>query len=138
MPSNVSVASPSGVFPQTLCTAFVEDRQYVQLQSMLHDGSILRGQLATTTRRSFRLAKRLTAADVATLKTFYDARGALTPFFFYNPFDVGAGVQPGSNYDPAGNSVTGRVTVVFRNTSWMQTTGLGRTEIPDIQLVEVV
>ena len=39
--------------------------------------------------------------------------GGLTPFAFYNPFDVASGQQIGSNYDPTGNSTQGRVTVSF-------------------------
>jgi len=38
----------------------------------------------------------------------------LTPFAFYNPFDVASGQQIGSNYDPTGNSTLGCVAVVFR------------------------
>lgn len=134
MPGNVSIAAPSGVFPQTLSTAFVEVREYIQLQNQFHDGTVIKSQLAATSRRTFRKAKKLTAALLVDLKTFWDAHeGGLIPFFFYNPFDA---TPAGSNYDPTGNSTTGRVTVVFRG-SWGQSTGILRSDVPQLELVEV-
>jgi hypothetical protein len=61
----------------------------------------------------------------------------LTPFAFYNPFDVAAGQQIGSNYDPTGNSTQGRVTVVFRG-NWAQATDVARTNVQGLELVEVL
>lgn len=134
MPGNVAAAAPSGIFPQTLSTAFVEVREFVQLQSQYHDGTVQRSQLAATSRRTFRTAKKLTAALLADLKTFWDAQeGGLIPFLFYNPFEAN---PVGSNYDPTGSSTTGRVTVVFRG-SWGQSTGLLRSDVPQLELVEV-
>lgn len=71
------------------------------------------------------------------LKSFREAqKGGLTPFLFYNPFDVTSGQAIGSNWDPAGYNTVGRVTVVFRG-NWSQTMGLCRTDVPQIELVEV-
>lgn len=47
MPGNVEIAAPSGVMPYSLCTAFSEAREYVQLQASYHDGTVERSQLAT-------------------------------------------------------------------------------------------
>jgi hypothetical protein len=88
-----------------------------------------RSQLAATSRRTFTLSKRLTATAAAALKTFWDGQGGgLMPFLFYNLIE-GA-------YDRTGNSTQGRYTVVFRG-NWSQTTGLLRTDVPQIELVEV-
>jgi hypothetical protein len=52
----------------------------------------------------------------------------VVPFVFYNLIE-GA-------YDPTGNSTQGRYTVVFRN-NWQQTTGLARTDVQNLELIEV-
>ena len=123
--------------PASLCTAFTESREYVQLQNQYHDGAIQRSQLVQTSRRTFRLSKRLSASLLSALYSFWVSKNAgLTPFAFYNPFDVGSGQQIGSNYDPTGNSTQGRVTVVFRG-NWSQGTDLARSSVQMLELVEV-
>ena len=93
-----------------ICTAFAESLEYVQIQSQYYDGTIQRSQLAQTSRRTFTLAQRLTAAQVAALKALWDSQqGGATPFVFYNLIE--------SAYDPTGNSSTGRYTVRFQG-SW--------------------
>ena len=94
--------------PASLCTAFTELREYAQLQNQYHDGTIQRSQLAQTSRRTFRLSKRLSASLLSALYSFWVSQNAgLTPFAFYNPFDVASGQQIGSNYDPTGNEHAG-------------------------------
>jgi hypothetical protein len=137
MPGNLQPAAPDGVMPASLCTAFTEVREYAQLQNQYHDGTIHRSQLAQTSRRTFRQNKRLSASAVAALYNFLASHnGGLTPFAFYNPFDVAAGQQIGSNYDPTGNGTQGRVTVVFRG-DWAQSTDLCRSNVQGLELVEV-
>jgi hypothetical protein len=137
MPGNLLAAVPNGVMPFTLCTAFTEEREYAELQNEYRDGTIERSQLAQTSRRTFRLSKRLSASALSALYTFWESQnGGLTPFAFYNPFDVAAGQEIGSNYDPTGNNTQGRVTVVFRG-NWAQTTDLARSNLQGLQLVEV-
>ncbi len=137
MPGNVAAASPSGILPQTLCLSFMEERSFAELQSMMHDGTILRGQLVADSRRTFKLSKKLAPAALATLKTLWDSNGNTIPISFYNPFEPISGQPIGSNYDASGASTQGRYTVVFGMASWSQVTGLARTEIPDISLREV-
>jgi len=137
VPGNLAYASPSGVLPESLCTAFTELREYAQLQGQYHDGTIQRSQLAQTSRKTFRLTKRLSAAALATLKAFWDSQnGGLTPFLFYNPFEPGSGLQIGSNYDPTGAGTVGRYIVVFRG-AWSQATDVCRTNVGALDLVEV-
>src|ERR1700691_6596336 len=101
MPGSIQYAVPSGVMPASLCTAFTELREYVQLQNQYHDGTVQRSQLAQTSRRTFRLSKRLSASLLAALYSFWVSQnGGLTPFAFYNPFDVTSGHQIGRNYHP--------------------------------------
>jgi hypothetical protein len=137
MPGNLQPAAPNGVMPLSLCTAFTELREYEQLQNQYHDGTVQRSQLAQTSRRTFRLSKRLSASALLALYNFWVSQnGGLTPFAFYNPFDVAAGQQIGSNYDPTGNNTQGRVTVVFRS-NWAQATDLARSNVQALELVEV-
>jgi hypothetical protein len=50
----------------------------------------------------------LTASALSALYNFWVTQNAeLTPFAFYNPFDVASGQQIGSSYDPAGNNTRG-------------------------------
>jgi hypothetical protein len=129
MPGNVQNADPNGVMPFALCTAFSESREYVQLQAQYHDGTIQRSQLASTARRTFQVSQRLNAAKAAALKTFWDGQqGGVVPFIFYNLIE--------GTYDPNGNSLQGRYTVVFRG-NWSQTTSLARTDVQNLELIEV-
>ena len=77
------------------------------------------------------------ASVLLALYNFWVSQNAgLTPFAFYNPFDVASGQQIGSNYDPTGNNTQGRVTVVFRG-NWAQATDVARTNVQGLELVEV-
>ncbi len=137
MPGNLQQTAPNGVMPASLCTAFTELREYAQLQSQYHDGTIHRSQLAQSSRRTFRMSKRLSASALSALYNFWASQnGGLTPFAFYNPFDVAAGQQIASNYDPTGNNTQGRVMVVFRG-NWAKATDLARTNVQGLELVEV-
>jgi hypothetical protein len=129
MPGNINNAFPSGMMPYGLCTAFSESRESAQLQAQYHDGTAERSQLAQTSRKAFKLALRLTAARAIALKAFWDGQqGGVIPFLFYNLAE--------GTYDATGNSTQGRYTVVFRG-NWSQTTGVLRTDVPQIELVEV-
>jgi len=129
VPGNVQTAAPSGVMPYALCAAFSESREYVQLQAQYHDGTIQRSQLASTSRHTFKVSQRLDATKAAALKTFWDGQqGGVVPFVFYHLIE--------GTYDPTGASVTGRYTVVFRN-NWQQATGLARTDVQNLELIEV-
>jgi hypothetical protein len=104
-----------------LCTVFTESREYAQLQAKYHDGTVQRSQLASTSRRTFKVSQRLSATMAAALKTFWDGQqGDIIPFVFYNLLK--------RTCDPIGNSTQGRYTVVFRS-NWQQTTGLVRMDV---------
>ena len=123
--------------PFALCTAFTESREYAQLQNDYHDGTIQRAQLAQSSRRTFRPNMRLNAMQLATLYAFLTTQNfGMTPFLFYNPFEVLAGQQIGSNYDATGANTQGRITVVARG-NWAQMSDPCRTNVQGLQLVEV-
>jgi hypothetical protein len=79
--SNLTQPEPNGVLPASLCTAFTELRDFMpQLQNQFHDGTIQRSQLAQTSRRAFRLNKRLSAPALSALCNFWVLQdGGLTP-----------------------------------------------------------
>jgi hypothetical protein len=129
MPGSVAAVSPSGVLPQSLCTAFTEVRSGEPLRiSGYHDGSSQRSTQATTSRKRFRLTEKLPVSAVATLKSFYDSKRMSGAFYYYNPQEPAIGQPVGSNYDGSGASLTGRYAVVFR-TPWSQSCGLARTQV---------
>src|ERR1017187_3191130 len=84
MPGSLHGAVPSGVMPYSLCTAFAEFAEYVQIQAQYHDGTTERSQLAQSSCRTFQLANWLTVT--AALKVCWDGQqqGGLIPFLFYS------------------------------------------------------
>ena len=73
--------------------------------------------------------ERLTAAALIALKTFWDGQqGGVVPFLLCN-------LAEGA-YDPTGNAKQGRYTVVFRGV-WSLTTEIARTDVPQLELIEV-
>jgi hypothetical protein len=84
-------------------------------------------------RKAWRLSKRLTSAQLATLRAFFEARrGGLEPFYFYDPWDTSPKFTP----DPTGAATTGRYTVCFRG-AWSQALRTGRLDVPDLELIEL-
>jgi hypothetical protein len=87
---------------------------------------------ATNSRKRWRLAKRLTPVQLATLRDFFDARkGPTEPFYFYDPYET----SPKFSHDPTGQAVTGRYTVRFAG-AWEQNTSLARTDL-SLELMEL-
>ena len=135
MPGLILAPTPTSVMPQTLCLAFAESREYAQLRNEYHDGTPQASQLAQTSRKTFKLARRLTPSDLATLCGFYqDVNGPLGSFIFYNPFDALGPI--GSNFDSSGVNTVGRYVVAFRN-NWTQASGMRRTDVTGIELVQL-
>jgi phage-related protein len=132
MPGNVQNAAPSTVLPQSLSRSFVHERAYPLIENEYKNGESQRSVLATTSRKRWRLAKRLTPAALQTLRAFYDARGGtVEPFYFYDPYET----NPKFSYDPTGQATTGRYTVRF-NSDWQQSSGPERSDV-QIELLEL-
>jgi hypothetical protein len=132
MPGAVQNAAPAAVLPQSLSRAFVHTREYPVIDNEYRNGESQRSVEATTSRKRWRLAKRLNAAQLQALRAFYEARnGPAEPFYFYDPYET----NPKFSYDPAGQAVQGRYTVRF-NCEWNQSASPGRAEV-EIELLEV-
>jgi hypothetical protein len=131
------------VFPKSLSASFVDTRLYPVLSTSYNDGTIEQsliqdGVNAPRWLRTYAQAQRLTAAQLATLRNFWETtvQGGLYPFYFYDPWDVLPGQEIGSNFDPTGDNTQGRVTCFFRG-DWSQQGQLSRHVVPSLLLVEV-
>lgn len=143
MPGSLQQAAPTSVLPASLSTSFVLASSFPLLYTFYQDGTLERslvvdGVNPARPARIWKLAKRITAAQLATLLSFWETAvlGGYHPFYFYDPFIPSPGSAIGSNYDATGASTQGRVTVHFLG-SWSHVVGLGRCEVPDLTLVEV-
>lgn len=132
MPGSVQNASPITVMPVSLSRAFVHEREYPVLENEYRNGESQRSIQATSSRRRWRLAKRLNQAQLTALRDFYDARkGPTEPFYFYDPYET----SPKFSHDPTGQAVAGRYTVRFAG-PWGQSTTIALADL-SIELVEV-
>ncbi len=132
MPASVQNAVPVAVLPQSLCRAFVHTREYPVIDNEYRNGESQRSVEASTSRKRWRLAKRLNAAQLQGLRAFYEARnGPAEPFYFYDPYET----NPKFSYDPTGQATQGRYTVRF-NCEWNQSASPGRAEV-EIEVLEV-
>ncbi len=132
MPGSVQNAAPLTVIPASLSRAFVHEREYPVIDNEYRNGESQRSLQAANSRKRWRLAKRLTPAQLTTLREFYDARkGPTEPFYFYDPYET----SPKFSHDPTGQSVAGRYNVRFEG-EWSQSASLGRTDAT-FELIEV-
>ena len=132
MPGSVQNAVPVAVFPHSLSRAFGHAREYIVIENEYRNGESQRSRLVETSRKRWRLSKRLTAAFLQQLRDFYDARkGPEEPFYFYDPWDT----SPKFSHDPTGGATAGRYTVRCEG-YWEQMVGMGRADI-EITLIEL-
>jgi hypothetical protein len=146
----LAVVAAGAVFPQSLSTSYVESQSYPVLTNQYKNGEIQisliqDGVNAPRPLRTWKLAKKLTAAQLATLQTFFYATqqgtgtppgtvlAASQPFYFY---DVFAASPIGSNYDATGVNTTGRIVCVFQ-AQFAYAAQIQRIEVQDMLLVEV-
>ncbi|SRR5579885_2220341 len=132
MPGSVQNAAPAAVLPQSLCRAFVHTREYPVVDNEYRNGESQRSAQASTSRKRWRLSKRLTPAQLQALRAFYEASNGLAePFYFYDPYET----NPKFSYDPTGQATQGRYTVRF-NCEWRQSSMPGRSDVT-IELIEL-
>jgi phage-related protein len=132
MPGSVQNAAPLTVMPASLSRSFVHERSYPVVESEYRNGESQRSVQATNSRKRWRLAKRLTPAQLGSLRDFYDARkGPTEPFYFYDPYET----NPKFTHDPTGQAVAGRYTVRFAG-EWNQSLDLGRADV-NVELIEL-
>ena len=114
------------VLPKNLCKAYTRSHQWASRDNQYHDGSSHTMSLVTAGRRQWSLTRRLTPANMATLRAFWKAHPT-DAFYFYDPFEVAVATDPGTNWSAVGAPATGRYPVVFTN-NWTDTAGIGRSE----------
>ena len=132
MPGSVANAAPSKILPHSLSRAFARSEEYAALDNEYRNGESQRSALVATSRKRWRLAKRLAPGALEDLRDFYDARhGPQEPFYYYDPYETSPKFTP----DPTGQAPTGRYTVRFEG-DWQQSCGPGRSDV-QIELVEV-
>ena len=102
------------------------------VENEYRNGESQRSVLATSSRKRWRLAKRLQPVALQALRDFYDARnGATEAFYFYDPHET----SPKFSHDPTGQATQGRYTVRF-NCDWSQSSEPGRSSV-NIELIEL-
>jgi len=131
VPANLASAVVVGTLPTTLSTSFIFSGVYPLLriddykdgtieQSLVTDASTY-GSPANAPRmiRSWKLAKRLTHTQLATLRTFWftTCSGGLQAFTFNDP-------------------ITGASVTVHFQGNWEERTFIGRSVVPSLELVE--
>ena len=132
MPGSVQNAASLTVLPASLSRSFAHERAYPVVEGEYRNGESQRSVQAANSRKRWRLAKRLTPAQLGTLREFYDARkGPTEPFYFYDPYET----NPKFSTDPTGQAVAGRYTVRFAG-EWNQAVDLGRADV-NIELIEL-
>ncbi len=133
MPGNVSSATSSTVMPLSLSRLFEHSREYTVRENEYLNGESQRRAMTSTSRKYWRLSKRLTPTEYDALLAFFVARnGPVQPFYFYD----GTETVTDWSWDATGVSTTARYTVVFRNQRWVATFSIPRHEV-DIELTEV-
>ena len=125
MPANIRNAISVGVMPYSLSAQFSESREYPLLVTEYRDGSSQRQVLSDSSRKQFRLAKRLSATELSELRLFYLEH--VTDAFHFYPKQT--------DHDPTGESAVGRYLVRFDG-PWNESLGLGRSTA-ELQLVEL-
>jgi phage-related protein len=118
--------------PHSLSRAFIHEREYPVLDNEYRNGESQRSAQAANSRKRWRLAKRLSTAQLQTLRDFFDARkGPTESFYFYDPYET----NPKFSHDPTGQAIAGRYTVRF-NGEWNQSVSLSRADV-NIELIEL-
>lgn len=120
------------VLAQSLCKTFAHERAYALIENEYKNGESQRSVPAASSRKRWRLTKRLAPAQLQALRDFYDARnGPTEAFYFYDPYET----NPKFSCDPTGQALAGRYVVRF-NGDWQQTSGPGRSDV-QIELIEL-
>lgn len=125
---SVSGAVAADTFPSTLSTKFTEIDSIEVNANEYHDGTLQNKALAVSSRKSWKLSKRLTPALMVQLRDF-TKRNAANAFYFYSPFET----DPPFNQNPAGES--GRYLVRLAS-DWDQQTSFPRSDA-SVELIEV-
>src|SRR6185436_8922837 len=117
MPGSVALAVAVTVLPLSLSSAFSHSREYAIRENIYKNGESQRLLLTASSRKRWKLGKRLTSDELTELRDFYDARGGgLEAFLFYDVYET----DPKFSYDETGVATDGRHKVHFVG-EWQQT-----------------
>lgn len=118
--------------PKSLCSAFAHERAYPLLENEYKNGESQRSLQSLVSRKRWRLTKRLTPAQLVTLRTIYESCGGMFgALYFYDPYES----SPRFSVDATGLSPIGRYTVRFA-CDWQQRNGPARSDV-DLELIEI-
>jgi len=131
MPNNLLLPTPTQVMPIGPMLAFSESVEHQALLDEYPDASTTRASLVMLPRRTFRLARKLPAVDMAALYTFLKGMKG-KPFWFYNLKET----QPPGSWDPTGLNPVGRYAVVLQG-PLSQSVELGLRGTVSLELREV-
>jgi hypothetical protein len=134
MPGNLALFTAADVFPISLSSLFEHSRAYTVVGNEYQNGEQqvrLHAGASPQSAKRWQLRKRLTAAQITTLRTFFLAH-KVEAFYFYDPLDTAPKFHP----DPTGVSAIGRYKVVFASQRWSESMGPVRGDV-DLELVEV-
>lgn len=110
MPNSVLAPVPTMVLPRMLAIAFQQSRTLLVDENRYRDGSLQSRALATSSRKSWTLAARLSVAQLTVLRTFYNDRtGGWLEFYAYDPYET----VPMFSYDSTGGATAGRYIGIF-------------------------
>lgn len=116
--------------PFSLARHFQCSREYTVAENRYKNGESQRALRTATSRKSWSRGAILTAAQLATLRTFYNARRH-EPFYFYDGLET----SPRFSYDDTGVATTGRFTVRFEG-KWQEDLSMVRSNVT-LALVEL-
>lgn len=121
MPGNIQGAAPTDTLPPGFYAALSEELRIEAFVNPYPDGSTDRAALALNPRRFWRVTRRVTGPQYATLWSFFKAH-LIEPFWFYVPRET----APPFASNPTGTA--GRYAVVWDG-SWSDQLAMGRGEV---------
>ncbi|MEI9971040.1 MAG: hypothetical protein WDO73_02750 [Ignavibacteriota bacterium] len=122
MPGSVRNAVSVGVLPFSLCTQLTESRAYAIRGNEYSDGTPERMALTASSRRSWKVAKRLAPVALLALRNFLDAH-PVDAFYIYALKET----APPFTWDPTGAALPGRYLVRSAG-GWNQSTYIPRAD----------
>lgn len=125
MPGSVAAAAASTVWPALRYSRFARTAEWIVDENTYANGERQAATYLTLPRRRWDLVAKLTAAELATVRSFIEARRNVEPFVFYDPWET----SPLFSHDPTGAATAGRYKVRMEP-SWSYTMMLGRFELP--------
>lgn len=112
MPGSVANAVSATVMPWEIVRNFRRTQAYSVLEQSYSDGHSERSVRTATSRKRWDLVASLNAAELNTLRDFYNARnGPHESFIFYDLYET----VPLFTYDPTGVAADGKFEVRFQN-----------------------